>query len=278
MEAASMLTGHPIGVHPDHHPTINVARWPIMVCLLGSFRLLKAGQAVAVRSGGKTEALLTTLGLHHPNGVARETLLVELWPSSVLSLASQSLNSLIYSLHKLLGDGIAGAAPVVLAEGTYRLNRDAGVAVDVTAFDELLQAGECAARAEQHDIAIARFRQAVELYRGDLCSGPGIQGVVERERARALYLTTLARLSGYAFGAGDYHTSLRCALQLLAKDPCREDAHRLVMRAHLRRGERAQALRQYRLCEAVLREEFDAAPEPATRQLYERIRLDPASV
>jgi DNA-binding SARP family transcriptional activator len=64
----------------------------------------------------------------------------------------------------------------------------------------------------------------------------------------------------------------------LSIDPCREDAHRVIMRTHLRRGERAQALRQYRLCEYVLRREFDTAPEPQTIALYERIRIDPTSV
>ena len=61
-------------------------------------------------------------------------------------------------------------------------------------------------------------------------------------------------------------------------DPCREDGYRLAMRAYVRRGERAQALRQYRLCEHVLRREFDTAPEPLTTELFERIRASPAGV
>ncbi|NTU64270.1 MAG: alpha/beta hydrolase, partial [Chloroflexi bacterium] len=68
------------------------------------------------------------------------------------------------------------------------------------------------------------------------------------------------------------------ASRLLTVDPCREDAHRLAMRCYARRGERAQALRQYQVCETVLRSEFDAVPEPATRQLFDQIRLSPASV
>jgi hypothetical protein len=37
-------------------------------------------------------------------------------------------------------------------------------------------------------------------------------------------------------------------------------------------------MRQYRLCEQILRAEFDVAPEPSTVALYEKIRLDPASI
>jgi hypothetical protein len=50
------------------------------------------------------------------------------------------------------------------------------------------------------------------------------------------------------------------------------------MRCHVRRGERAQAMRQYRICCSILQDEFDALPEPATQLLYQQIRLDPASL
>ena len=65
---------------------------------------------------------------------------------------------------------------------------------------------------------------------------------------------------------------------LLAQDPCREDAHRMMMRCYVRQGERAEALRHYHLCENVLRTEFDAAPEPAPMELFELIRLHPGNI
>jgi Flp pilus assembly protein TadB len=43
-------------------------------------------------------------------------------------------------------------------------------------------------------------------------------------------------------------------------------------------GQRVQALRQYQLCERLLRQTFDAVPEPATRALFDRLRLDPEGV
>ena len=60
--------------------------------------------------------------------------------------------------------------------------------------------------------------------------------------------------------------------RLLARDSCREDAHRLVMRCYVKRGERAAALRHYQVCADLLRVEFDASPEPATVALFEQIR------
>ena len=88
----------------------------------------------------------------------------------------------------------------------------------------------------------------------------------------------LARLADYHFGHGEYATCLDVAWRLLGHDPCREDAHRLVMQCYTRLGERAHALRQYRLCTEILRTEFDAAPEPATLALFDQIRLSPERV
>ena len=98
---------------------------------------------------------------------------------------------------------------------------------------------------------------------------------MERERLRARYLTLLAHLADYHYGAGNHEVCLDYAWRLLACDPCREDAHRLIMRCYVRQGERAEALRHYRLCVDILRAEFKAAPEAATTTLFEQIRLDP---
>jgi DNA-binding SARP family transcriptional activator len=251
---------------------------PVLICLLGSFRLLLQGEQLTQRGGGKMEALLCFLAIRREQPVPRDTLLDRLWPESTVAMAAQSLNSLIYGLHKTLGRAIEGAAPVSYAEGCYRINADAGVGVDVWVFDGLARAGEAQARSGDGSLAVPYYRRAVRLYRGDLCVSSDVRAVVERERLRALYLTLLARLADDAFAHGDYSASLEHALRLLVSEPTREDAHRLVMRSYVRRGERAQALRQYYVCQQILRREFDAVPEPETIALFDRVRLDPTRI
>ncbi len=90
-----------------------VAPPAVQICLLGSFRLAKAGQAVRLSCGGKAEGVLFHLALRHAQRVPRDTLIDLLWPETDRALANQSLNSVAYSLHKLLGDAIAVAAPLV---------------------------------------------------------------------------------------------------------------------------------------------------------------------
>lgn len=253
------------------------APWPVLVCLLGTFSIFKNGSPVALRSGGRTEALLSSLGLRYRRRVPREVVLGEVWPNADPLLSGQALNSLVHSLRKQLADALEGAPPVLCLYGSYSLNAEAGVGVDIAWFDELAARGDRQARQEP-DAAISSYLQAINLYGGDLRVGDDQQALIERERLRARYLTLLARAASYYHSQLDHESCLRLALQLLEHDPCREDAHRLVMRCHVQLGERAQALRQFRLCQQILRSEFDAAPEPATLALYEQIRVNPASI
>jgi len=254
------------------------SEWPILICLLGYFRVLKVGRPVRVRNGGKIHALLATLSVRRGYRASRDVLLEALWPSGDEALSRQSLNTLVHGLHKQFGDAISGAAPVLHTDGYYRLNTEAGVGVDVACFDTLAGRGERQARLGNVAGAATAYRQALGLYRGDLCVATDSHSVVERERVRTRYLTLLAQVADYHYLAQNYDACLSATLELLAADPCREDGHRLAMRCHVRRGERAQALRQYRLCVAILRAEFAAAPEPATTALFDHVRTDPDSI
>jgi len=249
-----------------------------MIYLLGKFRLVKVGKELPIRGGSKAEALLARLALSRDRGVERGCLMSAVWPGRDSSQAGQSLNSLIYSLRRLLGDGIGGAAPVVQDSGFYRLNLEAGIALDVACFEMLAEDGDRRAKAGDEEGAAEAYRQAISFYRGDLTGDTNLAVVIQRERYRVMYLAILANLADQSFRDADYEASLDAALRLLEAEPCREDAHRLVMRCHVRLGYRAQALRQFRLCEEILRAEFHAVPERLTVALYDQIRLDPTAV
>jgi DNA-binding SARP family transcriptional activator len=85
-------------------------------------------------------------------------------------------------------------------------------------------------------------------------------------------------LADHYYEAGEYSVALNYAQRLLLCDPCREDAHRVVMRCYARISQRAQAMHQYRLCREILRQEFNAEPEPATEELFGQLRLGPATI
>lgn len=263
---------------PTPRPIPPVQNDSVLVCLLGGFRLLRFGQQLEVVISGKALTLLSSLALHLETGVTRDVLLDLLWPEQDSEQSAVSLHSLIYSLHRRLRDDLQDASAVVYNNGSYLLNRAAGVSTDVARFDAMVGEGNRLATVNQDLEAARRYEHALALYRGDLATGTDVYAVIERERLRASFLTILAWLANRSYREADYTSALEHASRLLANDPCREDAHRVVMRAHVQRGERAQALRQYHLCEQVLRREFDIAPETATTALFDRIRGAPETI
>ena len=257
---------------------LDLAGWPVFICLLGGFRLVKSGQQFTLRNAEKICALLAHLAIQDHFGASREHLIQAVWPNTQAELAGHALNSLVYNLHKMLGDAIGGARPVFVVDGHYQLNVDAGIGVDIAYFDVLTREGKHAERAGQLGAAIRTYERAIQLYRGDLCTVSDARSLILCEALRAQHLTLLAQVADHYFNTGDYATCLVYAVRLLAADPCREDAHRAVMRCYIRLGERAQAMHQYRVCAAILRNEFNVAPEPATEALYEQIQFNPDTV
>lgn len=59
---------------------------------------------------------------------------------------------------------------------------------------------------------------------------------------------------------------------LLERDPCREDAHRRLMRSYSRQGQPHLALLQFRTCADFLARELRVGPAPATARLHEKVR------
>lgn len=147
------------------------AGWPVLVGLFGGFRLLRSGRSVGLRAGGKGEQLLSALALRDGFRAPRDQLLEALWPEREPLRAAQSLNTLVYDLHRLLGDELRGATPIVYADASYRLHAEAGVGVDVACFDDLVATGERLATAGRAEASVDMFRSALDLYRGDITAG-----------------------------------------------------------------------------------------------------------
>src|SRR6266508_4224233 len=123
------------------------ASWPIMICLLGNFRLLVAGALVPIRASSKNEALLAHLALQSSRRISAERLVQVLCPEGDLDRGRNPLRNLSHHLNKLLGPALQGTALVLHEDGYYRLNVEAGIGVDVTCFDELVIRGDQQMRA-----------------------------------------------------------------------------------------------------------------------------------
>src|SRR6476646_5964551 len=102
----------------------------VLIRLLGPFQILKMGQPVSMRCGGKTEQLTSCLALHPRVGVHRATLVEQIWPHVPRTLAGQSLNTLMLSIKAQLTDKLAGGPQTATTENDATADLPAVVKVD----------------------------------------------------------------------------------------------------------------------------------------------------
>src|SRR5207244_6111512 len=104
-----------------------------------------------------------------------------------------------------------------------RINIDAGISVDIAAFDALTRQGNADWHAGALLAASHSYREAIALYRGDLHAFADDSAVVERERLRASYLVMLGRLADLARRDQDYSSALEYPWRVLRDDEWRVD-------------------------------------------------------
>jgi DNA-binding SARP family transcriptional activator len=227
------------------------------VHLLGQARVCVDGVPVKFAKRAITMAMLAFLILQRDRAVPRETLAFTLFPELTESEAFKELRRYLYLAHKALPD--AGGPWIEADAETVRWNPRAAAHIDICEFERLAASP-------------ATIGAAVDLYEGDLL--PEIYDdwiLAERERLRALYLSSLAALIVRARSDRDYGRAVGYAQRLLAHDPWREDAVRQLIAARYELGDAAGALAEYERFAAGTRAELGVEPMPETRALREAI-------
>ncbi|MGH1553430.1 bacterial transcriptional activator domain-containing protein [Streptomyces sp. L7] len=131
------------------------------------------------------------------------------------------------------------------------------------------------ARREQDRAESVRCHEAAAaLYTGDLLEDTPYTdwAVPERERLAAIHLDLLEGLAGLYLEDGAYPPCVETCRRLLARDPCREEAHRLLMRAFVRQNQPHRAAAQFETLRRELDGTLGMTPDPETRRLYESVR------
>jgi DNA-binding SARP family transcriptional activator len=91
--------------------------------------------------------------------------------------------------------------------------------------------------------------------------------LLERERYRQLRLHALDALCDRFTRAGRLALAMETGLASLAAEPLRESAHRALIKIHLAEGNKAEALRQYRLYRRLLHEQLGLEPSSQIEEL-----------
>ncbi len=243
--------------------------------LLGRLRVTQGEREITRFRTQKTGALLGYLAYHAERAHPREVLIDLLWPESTPAAGRNSLKMALSSLrHQLEPPGISRGTIVRADRFSVHLNPKL-VTTDVAEFEA---AQRSAAEAGSDTERAECLAEAVELYGGELLPGYYQDWIIPEQRRLAdLYYRTVRWLTAYLEQAGEWEHALECARRAVSADPLREEAHQDLIRLLAASGQPSEAVRQYQELERILKEELDATPSVAVRELARQIELQAES-
>jgi len=206
-------------------------------------------------------ALLAHLAVTSASGFQRREQLFPLfWRDQDQDRARASLNRAIYFLRQALGEDVLQSRRDEISLDRTRLSCDA------LEFGQAVSAG--------------RYREALDLYRGDLLPGffvsdaPGFEEWLETERAR---LRERASNAGWALveceeKAGQFERAAHLARRAVELAPFSEVGLRRLLALLDRAGDRGGAVYAYDRFVQQMAVELDVTPSPETKALIDAIR------
>ncbi len=212
--------------------------------------------------------LFVYLVLNRTRSIPRDELVAAIWPEGAPAEAEGNVRVLLSRLRRLLG------APTIEGRSDIRLVLPADAWIDVEAAARRIHDAEAAVHTRDWTRAAAAATVAFTISDRGFLPGEEAPWVVERRRwledvlVRALECDGEARLG---IGGSEIAAAERVARRLVALAPYRESGYRLLMEAHARRGNSAEALLVYERLRRLLREELGAAPSAASQALHRRL-------
>jgi DNA-binding SARP family transcriptional activator len=259
-------------------PVIGTARRPLLQArLFGELQLRVDGRPVPRWAGQRGISVLRFLLARPEHACYRDQLLATFWPDVDPDTARNRLQVAVSGVRRSLL-AVTGERVVEYVDGRYRIDPAIKVEVDVERFEAALARARRCERADDDRAALAAYGEAIQLYRGDFAAdSPYDQwSLVTRETLRLAAVDALDRAGALQLARHDLDGCIATAQRMLDLDPCREDAHRMLMHCYARQGRAYQAQQQYEFCVRVLRSTLDVDPAPATTRLRNAIRAGSA--
>jgi len=239
----------------------------------GGFHVYRGQELITGYSTRKAERLFCYLILNHIRSHPREVLAEIFWEEQEPKNARHCLNTTLWRLQRVLGSHSATETCLLVERDQIRFNTENDYWLDAEEFEHKIRLAEGIKPSQMTEPQCRALEEAVQLYRGPFLDGYlDYWCLYERERFEQMLLKTLANLMVYHGTKGQYENGIAYGQRILSLDPLREEVHRSVMRYYQLAGRRAEALRQFKVCRRVLREELDIEPMAETTALYRRIR------
>nr|WP_268967944.1 BTAD domain-containing putative transcriptional regulator [Mycobacterium paraintracellulare] len=209
--------------------------------------------------GAKPRAILTMLGLHDGSVVPADTLVELLWGEDPPRTADKALQTHISALRRTLGDGF------VLTQGAGWVLADSEV--DASRYKTATRLGRAAAAGGDTSQAVARFDEALALWRGIPELPDGRRGTSEKTRWMEGHAALVEDRADALLATGRAAEVIGDLEAAIADAPLRERRWGQLMLALYRAGRQGEALGAYQRARALLADELGVDPGPELRRL-----------
>ncbi|MBN1190795.1 MAG: hypothetical protein JXA46_13655 [Dehalococcoidales bacterium] len=248
----------------------------IEIKCLGRFEARSASGQIEHWHSVKAKSVFEYLLIRPHEPTLKDSLIEALWPGGAVQAANNNLKAAVHSLRLNLNElstGLQTQQIILFSEGSYRLNPEVSLSIDVEEFEKLRANGRRLEKERKITEAMREFEKAEILYKGDYLEDEPYEEwtLLKRESLKDSYLIILSKLAEYSLKTFNYEDCITYSQKILQKDQCREDAYRNLMYCHLMLNQRNRALRWYEICRQTINAELDAMPEKETIQMGESI-------
>lgn len=260
-----------LGVKEDlsYHPG-----YTLTIKTFGDFEVWLGDQKLDEKAWKRDRAKeLLQLLITYKNGLSRSDILSLIWGESgeesggnEFKVALNALNNAIEPNRKARSK----AYFITRINSRYLLNPHAAIHLDRDQFEKMIGAGLVES---DQDLALETLKSALRLYTGDFLieRRDDRWSASERDRMRILFLRGAEKVAQLHLSKEEFDPTIRYCDEILAIDPCWEEAYRLLIYCYFRKNNRPYALRLYEKCCEILEKEMCVKPLESTTSMYQMV-------
>ncbi|MDD3299012.1 MAG: BTAD domain-containing putative transcriptional regulator [Firmicutes bacterium] len=255
----------------------------VKVLTLGDFDIVESGKSLMKSSSraNKRLELLKYFITYRDKKLTPQYIAENLWNDSASDDPKNALRTQVFRLRKMLDvmglnsngtDNNKNCLEITFQNGFYILNIGENCLVDETLFEGNIEAAE-RARSEDPNQAINKYKEAIQLYRGQYLADISDKEWVFtiRNRYHRLYVHLLIMLFELLKASGRNREIIEHFEQAVSYEPFEEALHIFLLEALLELKEYKHALSHYNYITGRMYRELSVKPSPALKGVYSRI-------
>ena len=250
-------------------------------------RLYVTGRVLAERDGRVIDekrlpgrqgpVALVYLALERARLITFDELADAVWGEQLPRAWETALSAIVGKLRSALAQlGLDARRAISMSSGRYQLTLPADAWVDVEAARFALDEAEGRVRAGRCRDAWGPGNVAAVIANRGLLAGVDAEWVDRaRQDLRTVRVRALACLAAAALDNGEWPLAAQFARTQIELESFRETGWQQLMRAHAGAGNRAEALRAYAECRALIAKELGVAPSAKTQAIARGLGVHP---